>query len=150
MMAEVYVSNTLKSLKLLGGSQGGSGGSSVPKILKLLAEVNGGSCPPKGDTSATGRKLSLPVAGQNISMSIEACRTIARQRWGRCTAYRMGIVAGEIGARIVNPYRGKQTSLFREGLRRSRPTRAQAGVKARELGVRDTLAMGYFETVGRW
>jgi len=27
-------------------------------------------------------------------MSIEACRTIARQRWGRCTAFRMGVVAG--------------------------------------------------------
>lgn len=78
------------------------------------------------------------------AMSIEACRTIARQRWGRCTAYRMGIVAGEIGARIVNPYRGKQASLFREGLRRSRPTRAQAGVKARALGVNDRWAGFYW------
>jgi hypothetical protein len=67
-------------------------------------------------------------------MSIEACRIIARQRWGRCTAYRMGIVAGEIGARIVNPYRGKQASLFREGLRRSRPTRAQAGSRRGSWG----------------
>ena len=81
-------------------------------------------------------------------MSIEACRTIARQRWGRCTAFRMGIVAGEIGARIVNPYRGKQASLFREGLRRSRPTRAQAGVKARELGVRLDWGLGYWEVLG--
>lgn len=148
MMAEVYVSNTLKSLKLLGGTQGGSGGSSMFKSLKSLAEVGGGSHPPKRDTSATGRKLSLPVAGQAISVSIEACRTIARQRWGRCTAFRMGIVAGEIGARIVNPYRGKQASLFREGLRRTRPTRAQAGVKARELGVRLDWGLGYWEVLG--
>lgn len=53
-------------------------------------------------------------------MSIEACRTIARQRWGRCTAFRMGVVAGEIGARIVNQYRGRQAGLFRQGLRRGR------------------------------
>ena len=53
-------------------------------------------------------------------MSVEACRTIARQRWGRCTAYRMGIVAGEIGARIVNQYRGRQAGLFRQGLRQGR------------------------------
>jgi len=84
----------------------------------------------------------------DYAIGLEACRTIARQRWGRCTAFRMGIVAGEIGARIVNPYRGKQASLFREGLRRSRPTRAQAGVKARELGVREDLAMGYWEVLG--
>jgi len=64
------------------------------------------------------------------AMSIEACRTIARQRWGRCTAFRMGIVAGEIGARIVNPYRGRQASLFRQGLRRA------------QLGVRDFWEVG--------
>jgi len=55
---------------------------------------------------------------------------------------------GEIGARIVNQYRGKQASLFREGLRRSRPTRAQAGVKARELGVRLDWGLGYWEVLG--
>ena len=31
----------------------------------------------------------------------------------------------------------------------TRPTRAQAGVKARELGVRGDWGMGYFETIGR-
>lgn len=72
----------------------------------------------------------------------------ARGRLGRCTAFRMGIVAGEIGARIVNPYHGRQASLFREGLRRSRPTRAQAGVKARELGVRLDWGLGYWEVLG--
>lgn len=30
----------------------------------------------------------------------------------------------------------------------TRPTRAQAGVKARELGVREDLAMGYWEVLG--
>lgn len=78
MMAEVYVSNTPKSLKLLGGTQGGSSGSSMFKSLKTLAEVSGGSHPPKGDTSATGRKLSTPVAGK-------ACpeRTMGRFDRGR-------------------------------------------------------------------
>jgi len=51
-------------------------------------------------------------------MSIEACRTIARQRWGRATAFRIGVVAGEIGARIVNPFRDDhRSSLYRQGLR---------------------------------
>lgn len=51
-------------------------------------------------------------------MSIEACRTIARQRWGRATAFRIGVVAGEIGARIVNPFRdAHRSSLYRQGLR---------------------------------
>lgn len=110
------------------------------------------SPPPKGGVP-TG---SLPHGGTSttdgcklwFSIGLEACRTIARQRWGRCTAFRMGIVAGEIGARIVNPYRGKQASLFREGLRRSRPTRAQAGVKSRELGVRLDWGLGYWEVLG--
>lgn len=32
----------------------------------------------------------------------------------------------------------------------TRPTRAQAVVKARALGVRLDWAQGYFETIGRW
>lgn len=32
----------------------------------------------------------------------------------------------------------------------TRPTRAQAGVKARALGVRGDFALGYFETIGMW
>ncbi len=69
-------------------------------------------------------------------MSVEACRTIARQRWGRCTAFRMGVVAGEIGARIVNQYRGRQADLFRQGLRRGRAS------PHAQLGVRDFWEVG--------
>lgn len=61
--------------------------------------------------------LSYP---DGATVSLEACRTLSRQRWGRCTAYRMGIVVGEIGARIANPYRGRQGGLYREGIRRGR------------------------------
>jgi len=67
-------------------------------------------------------------------MSVEACRTIARQRWGRCTAFRMGIVAGEIGARIVNPYHGRQADLFRQGLRRGRASAGRAAATCFQSG----------------
>jgi len=67
-------------------------------------------------------------------MSIEACRTIARQRWGRCTAFRMGIVAGEIGARIVNQYRGRQAGLFRQGLRQGRANAGRTAASCFQSG----------------
>lgn len=53
-------------------------------------------------------------------MTNENLRSLARERWGKCTAFRVGIVAGELNLAIVNPYRGNQASLYRQGLRRGR------------------------------
>lgn len=53
-------------------------------------------------------------------MGVNDLKNLARERWGRSTAFRVGIVAGEIGLRVANPYRGRQASLYREGLRRGR------------------------------
>jgi len=72
----------------------------------------------------------------DYAIGLEACRTIARQRWGRCTAFRMGIVAGEIGARIVNQYRGRQAVLFRQGLRRGRASAGRTAATCFQNGGR--------------
>lgn len=57
-------------------------------------------------------------------MTARTVRNLVRDRWSVCTAFRMGIVAGEIGVRMVNPYRGRSAALFREGLRKGRTRHA--------------------------
>ena len=59
-------------------------------------------------------------------MTNENLRQLARERWGIASAFRAGIIAGELNVRIVNPYRGKQGALFRQGLRRGRQHWRQA------------------------
>lgn len=55
-----------------------------------------------------------------FTLSNDDLRRLARERWGLASAFRAGVIAGELNVRIANPYRGKQGSLFREGLRRGR------------------------------
>lgn len=58
--------------------------------------------------------------GVPCGIGLNACRVLARDRWGQATAYRVGIVAGEAGLRVINPFHGRSASLFREGLRKGR------------------------------
>lgn len=64
-----------------------------------------------------------PVAGAYgvpCGIGLNACQVLARNRWGRATPYRLGVVAGEIGVMMPNPFEGRRASLFREGLRKGR------------------------------
>ena len=57
-----------------------------------------------------------------VMMGMNDLHQLARERWGKSTAFRVGIVAGEVGLRMVNPYHGRQASLYRQGLRRGKAT----------------------------
>lgn len=59
-------------------------------------------------------------------MTNENLRQLARERWGAATAFRVGVVAGELNLLMVNPYRGKLGSLYRQGRRRGRKIIAEA------------------------
>lgn len=53
-------------------------------------------------------------------MTNDNLRQLARERWGAATAFRVGIVAGELNVRMVNPYRGRLGAHYRQGLRKGR------------------------------
>lgn len=51
---------------------------------------------------------------------LDGFRDEARARWGSCTAFRLGVIIGERGEVVANPYRGRLAVLFREGLKHGR------------------------------
>lgn len=72
-----------------------------------------GSLPHGGTSTHQAGKVWFVLGGDDL-------RRLARDRWGAATAFRVGIIAGELGVRMVNPFHGRSASLFREGLRKGR------------------------------
>lgn len=55
---------------------------------------------------------------------LDGFRDEARARWaGPCTAFRLGIIIGERGLRVANPYSGRLAEHFRHGIRTGRENR---------------------------